>query len=456
MQRVLVYEDLAKERRLSHYTPVQAITCSIHGNHNSRLWNTAIDGELSWCCFKQIMTHTAMEQESTAAAIIRACKDVHAVFAMHPTVDIIRISGFTYAVIYNHNVAPTSLGCITSLYNHSIFALHKLHFSNAIMLSFHPDMCFHGSYTLNDKQIQLLRHTAELKSFKAFKETNNYSSSPFLSPLQIVLEMLSSSVEPELIDYKYFKAKLLAFWGHMCLRFSAKPYKEWATQYFAHVAGAVDYMDFIVNRYCIVTPCKDGLQIKKDKSRALGYITDIDLFALAISIRIFADDKGLPISNTLKTYLGECIRGNYVGDLLDDEALCEIVKPFPIIPAPLPAASVIPITSAPPILDTPSIPSPPPSVPSTNKCQPIANNTSDTPPPSATTQPVINTETSSVNNTESQLNIVHLSTDPPISGEISVINGAKKIKIQGIERIVRNDTGGDYVVWKGSKLYILA
>jgi type II secretory pathway pseudopilin PulG len=162
-----------------------------------------------------------------------------------------------------------------------------------------------------------------------------------------------------------------------------------AKTYFSQVEGARDYIDYCIHRYCVLSP--DGKRIIKDKRKALGYLKDIDLFALAMTVHFFLElDSSITRSPaSVKKMLGLCVTGEYI----------QVEKP-------------------------------PPS----NRDNP--NSIEQTQPPQSS-QPT------------SSIQIVMIPGTSPKKARIIEVGSSS-----GPERVVRCDAQGEYVMWKGGKVYL--
>jgi hypothetical protein len=223
-----------------------------------------------------------------------------------------------------------------------------------------------------------------------------------------MLEMLSSNVEPEHIEYSVFKNRVIKFWHFLSMKQLGDPtIADTANKYYSTVGGARDYIDYCIMRYCQLTP--DGKFIIKDKAKALGYVKDIDLFALGISIHKFMNLQGTyqaPIA--LAKMIGTCISGDYIP------------------------------TEAPPLLPKTF------SLPITKELEDVS---SDIAQQASAVSPAAAAAATDIRKT---IKIEYIVNSSPRKALIKDANGIGAT----VERLVRSDANGDYVMWKGGKVYI--
>lgn len=542
MQRFLNYEELIAERRIGSGSTIQIIT----SNKPTRAWNQDFDDKLADVCFKQIMTHHELKVDSRAAGLIRSFPQLHACYSIHPSIDLIRISDFNYLAYYNKDVIPVTSSNLELLFvlKAYIQALKITHMCNIIHGSIDGNM-LHGFYSVNNFNVPLLKFNGHVKTYKMFQDECQYSESSYLSPLQIILEMMSSKVEPERIEYKSFKSKLANFWHHMCMRTCGYPLPKWTQEYYALVAGAQDYLDFVINRYCLL----DGEMIIKDKSKAFGYLHDIDLFGLAMTFHKQYASSGQKLSAEVRRLIGKCVSGDFgnhepifpddvvkpfAGKELDfnvlqtvqkiqvahprrihkrndslrpaksqvdervdeppiENTLISIQQPEQDIPSPQDTATSEDTHETPDVATTSQLPQDTTTIP-----QPIPEDLplQSAKAPGISTQPVpdlkkateilqqhyrkkaidpitpaqpvkvpVRTQAQRVSQTPAPrpnfpvaigTTLVSFKNEAVLTGEFSETNGIKKIKIQGVERVVRSDgSDGDYCIWKGRKLFLI-
>lgn len=180
----------------------------------------------------------------------------------------------------------------------SIILLQHLHSNNIIHHSIHPlYLCKQGRYGFIWNHMMVPRHV--LISSKLFSE------SPIVTPLQIILEILGSKHEENLIELKYFKTRIIEFWTHLlkkqCQDMEIQPI---AISYF--LTGS--FYDYYIKRYCIFD--ESGLCIVKDSKKALGYLEDIDMFSLGITLHYLASTSKIHITNKIKNIIFKLIQGD--------------------------------------------------------------------------------------------------------------------------------------------------
>lgn len=488
-QRFLTYNELAVERRISNTATVKVLT---HGLP-VREWNNPCDGEMTQLTYRQIMTHMDLEKNINAASVLRKKPHIHAFFAIHPTVDLINISQFHYLVYCDDSLQPIikDTSHLLQAFTFFVTGLKRLHDSNIIHNSIHQEM-FHGVYEVHGKQLAQLRFNGLLKTYDQFKVDAQYSESPYVAPLQIILEVLSSSIEPDRIEYKDFKNKIEKFWNFLAMKTSGRPLRKLAQEYFSYVAGAQDFLDYVITRYCTI---EDNFVVK-DKSKALGYLHDIDLFGLAMALHVFGNN-GILIQGTLRKHIGKCVCGEYSGVMDTDEDIP--VKHFMgtgVIPQ---VTHVERTVKQPTCINTrrqekthiceqqthgkepKSAQSSITKVQGSNTEQPLSAISKEHVPDGvarlevpeqtvkvqkphpAPAQPLPSTPVpmqaplqviESRQQTKQVSNERSFKNDPTLKGELLEGSGIKKMKVAGVERIIRSEPGGDYIVWKGKKLYI--
>lgn len=121
---------------------------------------------------------------------------------------------------------------------------------------------------------------AKFISFSNVLKKSPIIGSKIISPIHVLLEMLNSNVESTIIPYNDFKKKFVKFYNHI-----SKDNILWTCQkYFSMKNGAVDYIDYIIDKLCI----KDSKNnIEKNDSKVLLYIPFIDKFPFAIVLHSY-------------------------------------------------------------------------------------------------------------------------------------------------------------------------
>lgn len=466
-QYYISFDELRVQRRVPDATTVRVIRV----NEPERQWDQYTDGEMKDCCFRQIMTNTDVLKELNTKKLLRSFPTIQNILAIHPSVDAIKISGFYYAVFFNKDVKPISLRnetdeTIEKTLKSYISALKMFH-DNDLIHGFVNDTMLNGTI-MKSHVHPLLKYNMHCKTYAAFKADKQYSESPYVAPLQIILEMMSSSIEPALMEYKGFKEKFIKFWTHLGYRSCAKNLPKISQELFGESYGAIDFTDYLLQRYCLL----NNGYIVKDSSKAFGYLKDIDLFGLAIT---FHSLLGSNIPLKIKKILGDCVAGNWI-----DNSDCVTFENVKILSIP-----EKPIISIPePIVrhDVVSHKSTPPLILSEEAC-PIKLQVEENKPKSIQLGQVVSAEaieTSKVVIEPPRLNPIQeqlvpnskeikesplpkqtvetpktckFKNEPTLIGEL-IGSGIKKVKVGGVERIVRMEVDGEYIVWKGSKLYL--
>jgi hypothetical protein len=449
--RIVSFTELAEERRIS-LTNMKRL---VNGEEN--MWIVESDGKLDYCCFKQLMTQKDLAREQRSHCIIRNYPQIQALLALHPTADIMRLSNFYYTVYYNYQVErlhhQNICNYLDLYFEHILPFIEHLHSINIIHNYVHECM-FYGIYTVNNVKYPLIRINGHLKKYTDFKTEAEYSESPYPAPLQIILEILSSSIEPNVIEYKSFRKKFTDFWQYLCMRtcgfVCAKVCQEYVSQYH----GAIDYIDYIIQRYCILTDDNDS--IKKDKSKAFGYLRDIDLFGFAMSVHTITKNGRL-LKDEHKKRISGCIMGTY--EVIPDMDQYSFRKPFDgvylmdreqpkpkqieVIQQEIPESKKVEITQP----ARASILQRPTPQKLDLKIMPIERPEKKQiavppPPPIEPKKEVKKPKDSTIKFSNG------------VFGEIVEGGGIKKVKVQGVERIVRSESCGEYILWKGDKLYL--
>jgi hypothetical protein len=302
------YNDLAFRRRIIETDPrLKVLKLDVLKNEvEERQWDNAIHGKMDECIFHEVLNVTEFKQKLKLNATLRQYSGDEEYFIVNPNLDAIRIDGFFYIVHRKHmtlkNIAWSNKDLNNALFEISC-ALQCLHENRHIHGNIHPIVVC-ASYTSGKHILRVVdKFLTHEKNFTAEK----YSSSIFISPLQVILEMMSSTLAPDETNYTLFKEKLSSFWKHLLTPMDNTYVIEKASKYFSFTNGCVNYIDYCIMRYCIVS--EDGATVKKDIRKALGYLKDIDLFGLAMSIDLLKGN--LQISSELKSYIGTCIGGSY-------------------------------------------------------------------------------------------------------------------------------------------------
>lgn len=352
----------------------------------------------------------------------------------HPNYEGFRLEGFSYIIYKPHkalldlpNIQSINVGQMLLQGNNFLYFLHQRNFIHG---NLHPCMCAQ----LDDAPTITYAFRVD-KNISHQSQMTSYSDSWILSPLQVILEMLGSSIEPPEIEYNTFKTRLIAFWTHLLNYQLGSQYPQTESKrFFSASNGCSDFIDYCIMRYCQLTP--DGKYIIKDRSKALGYLKDIDLFALAMcACEILSRQRQLQnASQVLNQAIGMLVRGDYIA----------IPNP-PQLSSPPPPAKEKTTQKEP---EQPKQEEQPKQQETpTHEEQPKQEESNKITLPTPT--PVIEREANDTND--------DTDNDKP---RIEITPGTKKARIYepnsktAVERIVRSDAMGEYVMWRGNKLYV--
>lgn len=435
---LLPYSDLAFRRRLNptNITIIDSV-------HKCTKWHEEYHGDMEDFSYREVLKLSEFSAALNSVAVLRQCMnddDVNTNIptkysVIHPDMDGFTQQGFMYLAYRKHapliDEPSSSYNPLKVLEDATLF-LQYLHDHNCIHGNVHAVMLTvirnadSSSKDATNYAVRILGSLCRMQDFKS------YSDSWILCPLQIILEMLSSNIEATNIDYQVFKERLNKFWAFLIQQqFGSPSILQQSKTCFSYTAGARDFMDYCISRYCVLS--SDGKSVLKDKSKALGYLKDIDLFALAISVYSLIELNNIKLTAALKKALGTLISGEYIS----------VKKPKPSAkrgPPPQP----VQVAPPPPPMPTPSetIPVQPEPEPEVLK---EVNKPSEPPPPtSPVSQPTPQKTPATPDDTFVQVVLVQGSI--PRKARITDSTGTS-------ERVVRSDGNGDYVMWRGTKVY---
>jgi hypothetical protein len=148
---------------------------------------------------------------------------------------------------------------------------------------------------------------SHIRSVNTFKEHNPIIGSTIASPLQIILEMLNSKVEANMIDFDDFKTKMRNFYMRM-MHPGFKDVLDVCQRYYGLVNGAQDYVDYIINKFTVFENGK--INKLASPSKALIYIKDIDWFSFGLMCHkkiIASSDMTKAPSQWLINFITSCL-----------------------------------------------------------------------------------------------------------------------------------------------------
>ena len=148
---------------------------------------------------------------------------------------------------------------------------------------------------------------SHIRSVNTFKEHNPIIGSTIASPLQIILEMLNSKVEANMIDFDDFKTKMRNFYMRM-MHPGFKDVFDVCQRYYGLVNGAQDYVDYIIKKFTVFENGK--INKLASPSKALIYIKDIDWFSFGLMCHkkiIVSSDMTKPPSQWLINFITSCL-----------------------------------------------------------------------------------------------------------------------------------------------------
>lgn len=297
---IVSYEELYKRRRL---TP--NIISAVHkANGETCAWDGKEYGELDELVYQEILSQSEYINELQVLDLWRAIfteekKKKYSI--LHDHVNGLRLSGFMYLVFEKHlplyqcQTERLDIGKVVQDLSQNLKIIHE---KNVLHGNVHITYISTKSHT---NLIRLCDRSCVMIKFQ------QYSESYIISPIQVILEMLSAGAQPDQLEYDLFKIRLLAFWKHLLTPNGLTYIIDVSKRYFSKSNGCVDYIDYCIRRYCQLTA--DGKYVLKSKSKILGYLKDIDLFALGISCHMLTGNKEL--ESSISERIGECIRGDY-------------------------------------------------------------------------------------------------------------------------------------------------
>lgn len=300
------YETLAKTRR----PDAKSMTVVI-GGQLPRPWSDDTDGQMRENIYNELLIPSEFKQYLTIANTVRHIfgSSVTHMFGMHPHIDGVSVHKFNFAVFksYEYIFNPT-LETIVKLAD-----IVKTLYAKANMI--HTNICPILLGTLASSGAPIVRpcgNMLNVASVMAQKEKLNVAISLIPSPVQVIIDMLSSTLEKEVIDYTDFKLKFVKYWDHLLPAGLKQQIPRWVCAAFSASAGCVNYLDHVVNRYCVIEQdVTDGRTVvRKTPSKAMGYLHDIDVFALCVSVFMMQRPVTDMPSPQILQYLGDLLKGD--------------------------------------------------------------------------------------------------------------------------------------------------
>ncbi len=355
---MITFDTLSRTKRPSKENSV--IICSVPPPQSTkksqppptpshRFWTNEEHGDAFEYSFNELMLTSDMTSFMNTAKFLRNTfgDQVTRMFAMHPSIDILCVSNaFNYAVFKTYDY-------MTNLTLQNLQSLHTI-----IKNMYQRARCVHGNIcpmligkTKDDHFIirppLTLIHTSKIASHE---EHLNVMSSILVTPLHVIIDMLSSTFEKERIEYYDFRQKFMRYWEHLLPNGLKQQIPQWLFKTFSAIAGCTDYIDFAINRYCLIEKNEqDGRQyIRKDPSKAFGYLYDIDVTCLAISTFLMQRPVNTSPPLDVIQYLGFMIRGD-VPTAVDEP----ITSDVPLVPKAT-NPSRPPVATPPPSVSSPT------------------------------------------------------------------------------------------------------
>ena len=186
-----------------------------------------------------------------------------------------------------NNYVNSDVNSVMNVYNNYLPLITAINSNKFIHYNISIDSLL---YFRKDNYIKYsLQKSDKIVSFTKFLSKSPIMWSEIISPLHIIIEMMHSRLEPDLIPWMEFKEKFIKFYKIVSSadinKTNAKIYEpfrnllEFCQYYFSMRYGAVDYTNYIISKLCIV---QDNRVVKKDSTKALNYKQYVDLFAFAL------------------------------------------------------------------------------------------------------------------------------------------------------------------------------
>jgi len=340
---LVTFDTLSRTKRPGDQNSC-VICTNADGSHTTRSWMHPEDGDSHDYSFNELMLTSDIASYTQTATLLRNAfgVDVTQTFAMHHSIDILCIANaFNYAVFKNYEY-------MTNITLENIKSLHEI-----IKSLYQRANCVHGNIcpmligkTLKEGKPVIrpplsLIHVSRTMSRQ---EKLNIMVPIIVTPLHVMIDMLSSTFEKEKIEYFEFRQKFMRYWEHVLPNGLKQQVPQWLSKTFSAIAGCSDYIDFAINRYCLIERnADDGKQyVLKNPSKALGYLFDIDVIGLCISTYLMQRPINTQPPLDVVQYLGFMIRGD-IPTVVNNE-LPPIA--LPAQPAPATASPTLPPPSS--------------------------------------------------------------------------------------------------------------
>lgn len=114
--------------------------------------------------------------------------------------------------------------------------------------------------------------------------------SEFVSPYQIIWDILNSKYQPAEVEYNEFKQNMLNFWQRI-LKTDNRKIPEVCQTYYSRLKGGQDYIDYCINRWCVVKTINKKQHVLKDASKVnnVSFLYTIDWFSLGILLNKYIE-----------------------------------------------------------------------------------------------------------------------------------------------------------------------
>lgn len=200
-------------------------------------------------------------------------------FPLHPSVWRILIGGSSYIVFHMTSTSvliPSTFDQVYDLGVRLIKSASGLHASGYVIKDLMPHMMMDGGCFGS-----AIAHTM-CKAI--FNDKSIILGTTFISPFQVLWDMLNSKYEKDEIEYVDFKEKLMMFW----CRVLKKEYKYIpdVCQFYYGMKTGLDYMDYVICKWCVIKKKRGKTFVVKDNKHVMepSYIYGIDWFCLGIML----------------------------------------------------------------------------------------------------------------------------------------------------------------------------
>lgn len=218
------------------------------------------------------------------AVLRRMCPEVA---PLDPTTRYIRIGQkrFPLYLCGGDQVAcPTTMAQVLDIARVLSQALRSLHEVGYVLWNLSPRSIYYGDNGSSPRFGPACLISMRKQNFKDFK-TSIIHGSTIVSPMQILLDMLSSRFEAETIPFADFKANFSKFW-HRVLHPEFRHVPDVVSCYHSLKDGSTDYLDHLLCRWLTISTEKNVRVIVKDPTPLLkpAILCCVDWFALGITL----------------------------------------------------------------------------------------------------------------------------------------------------------------------------